>query len=145
MVLGRMIYFFHPTQSTFGIKAVNLAKLFVWLDILSFIIQLSGGLLVSPGQEPKLLLTGLRIYQAGIAVQEAFLILFTVVAIRFHWHMAALQKRGEAKKGWLKLLIVVYIALALITVRLPSLSTFIPSNPISGPNHLSSCRVLRRY
>ena len=39
MVLGRMIYFFVPEQQVWGIKGIKIAKIFVWLDVLSFITQ----------------------------------------------------------------------------------------------------------
>ena len=34
MVMGRMIYYFVPDQKVWGFKAVKIAKIFVWLDIL---------------------------------------------------------------------------------------------------------------
>ena len=34
MVMGRMIYFFVPDQQIWGVKAIKIAKIFVWLDIL---------------------------------------------------------------------------------------------------------------
>ena len=42
MVMGRMIYFFVPEQKIWGIKGIKIAKIFVWLDILSFITQVAG-------------------------------------------------------------------------------------------------------
>ena len=42
MVLGRMIYYFVPEQKVLGVKAVKIAKIFVWLDVASFIVQLGG-------------------------------------------------------------------------------------------------------
>ena len=42
MVMGRMIYFFVPEKKVLGIKAIKIAKVFVWLDIASFITQLGG-------------------------------------------------------------------------------------------------------
>lgn len=33
MVMGRMIYFFVPNQEIWGVKAIKIAKIFVWLDI----------------------------------------------------------------------------------------------------------------
>jgi hypothetical protein len=42
MVLGRMIYFFLPEQQVWGIKGIKLTKIFVWLDVLSFLTQAAG-------------------------------------------------------------------------------------------------------
>jgi hypothetical protein len=49
MVLGRMIYFFIPSQQIWKIKGIKIAKIFVWLDILSFITQLGGSSPIVPG------------------------------------------------------------------------------------------------
>ena len=48
MVMGRMIYFFVPEQKIFGIKGVKIAKIFVWLDILSFLTQVRLILPITP-------------------------------------------------------------------------------------------------
>jgi hypothetical protein len=42
MVMGRMIYFFVPEQKVWGIRGVKIAKIFVWLDVLSFFTQVGG-------------------------------------------------------------------------------------------------------
>ena len=47
MVLGRMIYFFVPSQQVWSFKGIKIAKIFVWLDVLSFITQV-GGTFLSP-------------------------------------------------------------------------------------------------
>lgn len=44
MVMGRMIYFFVPEQKVWGIKGIKIAKIFVWLDVLSFFTQVAGQL-----------------------------------------------------------------------------------------------------
>ncbi|KAJ7116634.1 hypothetical protein C8R44DRAFT_879994 [Mycena epipterygia] len=48
MVLGRMIHFFSPSHSIFGILGSLLELIFVILDVVSFIIQLIGGSLAGP-------------------------------------------------------------------------------------------------
>ena len=42
MVMGRMIYFFVPDQKVFRIRGIKIAEIFVWLDILSFLVQVTG-------------------------------------------------------------------------------------------------------
>jgi hypothetical protein len=42
MVMGRMIYFFIPEKQIWGIKGIKIAKIFVWLDVLSFLTQVTG-------------------------------------------------------------------------------------------------------
>jgi hypothetical protein len=122
MILGRMIYFFIPSKSIFGVKAVNLAKIFVWLDIFSFAIQFGGGILINPKQDPKILRAGIKVYQAGIGIQEFFMVCFTVAAVQFHREMIVLARKGMSKPRWLPLLISIYVVLAMITVSLLSFS-----------------------
>lgn len=52
MCLGRMIYFLHPEQKVWGVKGIKIAKIFVWLDVLSFLTQVGGEflLLLSPNR-----------------------------------------------------------------------------------------------
>jgi hypothetical protein len=116
MILGRMIYFYIPSQSCFGIPAVRLAKIFVWLDVFSFIVQLGGGVLIQPGQDPKTLKVGIKVYETGVGVQQFFVVIFTAVAVRFHIHMNQLERGMLAKPRWKALLYTCYIVLALITV-----------------------------
>jgi hypothetical protein len=52
MVMGRMIYFFIPEKQIWGIKGINIAKVFVWLDIVAFIVQVIG-LLRHPSVEHR--------------------------------------------------------------------------------------------
>jgi hypothetical protein len=49
MILGRMIYYFVPEQQVWGIKGIKLTKIFVWLDVLSFITQAAGKSSPVPG------------------------------------------------------------------------------------------------
>jgi RTA1 like protein len=48
MVLGRMIYFFVPQKQVWRIKGIKLTKIFVWLDILSFLTQAVGQSVLFP-------------------------------------------------------------------------------------------------
>jgi hypothetical protein len=59
MVMGRMIYFFVPEQKIWGIKGIKIAKIFVWLDILSFFTQVAGQCLIPNTNQCKSNLTDL--------------------------------------------------------------------------------------
>lgn len=60
-----MIYFFVPEQKIFGIRGIKLAKIFVWLDVLSFLTQVGGGIMISPGGSYKTLMLGIHIYMVS--------------------------------------------------------------------------------
>ncbi|KAG4432459.1 hypothetical protein IFR05_012049 [Cadophora sp. M221] len=128
MVLGRMIYFFTPAQQVFRIKGIKIAKIFVWLDVLSFLTQVGGGVLIEPSNSQKTQMMGIHIYMGGIGFQELCILLFTAIAVRF----AIIMRRLERSQGvmsseqildgkphnWRTLLYVLFAALALITVRI---------------------------
>src|SRR6187402_1449723 len=60
MVMGRMIYFFVPEQKVFGIKGIKIAKIFVWLDVASFLTQVGGGVMISPDNSKSMQMTGIH-------------------------------------------------------------------------------------
>ncbi|KAK6599210.1 hypothetical protein ACHAPC_006832 [Botrytis cinerea] len=127
MVLGRMIYFFVPGQKVWGIKGIQIAKIFVWLDVLSFITQLVGGVLISPDADPTILMAGIHIYMGGIGFQELCILIFTAIAIKFMFIMqqrersigvSANQILDQRHRGWRPLLYTMFMSLALITTRI---------------------------
>src|ERR1700753_1331200 len=122
MVAGRMIYFFLPEQEVFGIRARSLTKYFVWLDVLSFVVQMIGGSMLSPNASPKQLMTGIHVYMGGIGLQQAFMIFFLAIIFRFHQKMAELSRSRQAsiKPHWRWLTGVLCFVLLMITVSFPS-------------------------
>ena len=96
----------------------------MWLDILAFLVQLGGGLIVSgTNVKPKTLQLGIHIYMGGIGLQQFFILIFTALAIMFHRRVNQLQAQGRfMEAGWKALLFTLYGSLALISVsRLLSL------------------------
>lgn len=83
MLLGRMIHFFLVDDRIFGLRARRITKCFVWFDVIAFLIQASGGLMVTPEASVKTQKLGLNIYTAGVAVQLFFLAIFTSLAVGF--------------------------------------------------------------
>ncbi|KAF2468914.1 uncharacterized protein BDR25DRAFT_304838 [Lindgomyces ingoldianus] len=141
MVAGRLIFCFVPSRKVFGIKATWIGKLFVVFDIISFIIQLSGGLMISPGASEANKQNGLHIYQAGIGAQQGFVVMFIVVMIGFHKSMYDLEKTGwrdNLGRKWKLMIWLLYLILLLITIRIIyRLAEYLlgldDSNPL--PNH----------
>jgi hypothetical protein len=118
MVVGRMIYFFLPEKKVYGIKATWLAKIFIWLDILSFIIQAVGGSMLSNQDSRSIMRMGMTVYRIGIGIQQLFIVLFLVLTQRFHTRMSAMDREGHIPRStkWRMLTWSIYIVLALITV-----------------------------
>ncbi|KAI9147520.1 putative lipid transporter atnI [Paramyrothecium foliicola] len=123
MTLGRMIHFFHPSQSLLGLKAPTIAALFVVLDILSFIVQLVGGGSAGPSSPPEQQRRGLNIYMAGISVQEVFVVIFMLLCIAFQQQMISRtadtgRLGGFVGTRWGPLLGMLLLSLTLITIRI---------------------------
>jgi len=88
MTVARLIYYILPDQTVFRIKATTLTKIFVWLDIVAFLVQAVGGTMLSSTDEsPKLLRPGQQTYMTGIGIQMGFIILFGVFTARFYIKM----------------------------------------------------------
>lgn len=127
MVLGRMIYFFLPERKIFGIQAHRIALWFVCFDILSFLTQLGGGVLINPGNDPNTLLIGIHVYMGGVGIQEFFIVVFTAFALRFRILMHRVETGQlptvglideHRKQSWRGLLYALLACLALITTRI---------------------------
>jgi hypothetical protein len=113
-----MIHFFMPSHRLFRIPALAFATFFVALDIVSFVVQLIGGSMVSPQASAEQKLKGIRIYMGGIGMQQAFIVIFTILTVGFHCKMSALDRvhRDLDKIRWKPLVFTVYTSLGLITV-----------------------------
>jgi len=125
MLLGRMIYFYLPSRSIFGIRATSLTKIFVLLDITAFIVQGVGGTMASSGphESQSAINRGLHIYMGGIGFQQLAILVFSSMAVQLHVQLAQLERDGalaEAGKerGWRRLLYALYVSLTCITVSL---------------------------
>ena len=138
MTLARMMHFYLPDQKVWRIKSTSMSKIFVWADVVTFLIQAGGGSIATPGADANTIKIGLDIYTAGVGIQEACIIAFVCLMVMFHRKAAALDStegylRSSAnelnpdgvdefftpKKGWLAQVYALYVVLALITVRTP--------------------------
>jgi RTA1 like protein len=46
MVVGRMIYYWLPNKSVWKLKARTITSWFVWLDVITFLVQATGGSMI---------------------------------------------------------------------------------------------------
>jgi hypothetical protein len=122
MILARMINFFAPKKVIWGLQPSLLTVIFVSLDILSFIIQLIGGGMTGPGSAPETVRHGLDIYMGGIGMQQFFISIFLLLAVKFHCEMAEAENSRHintpSKPGWKRMIFALYASLAAITARI---------------------------
>lgn len=140
MTFARLAWFFIPDQRIWGIKPASIAKYFVWADVVTFIIQAVGGIMASPGAGPNIIQIGLDIYLAGMSLQQFFILLFLVLMITFHRRANKNSPEdvladGQKKRSWRPLQIMLYVVLALITIRIiyrivEFAGGITPSNPV---------------
>lgn len=134
MTLGRLIYFFTPDQQLAGITARRYGRLFVWLDIFAFLVQLGGAAITTEtGVPTSRIMLGVHIYMGGIGLQELFVLIFTGLVIHLHRKLIHYEQAGILSPGgvvgmsmsrhkplpWRWLFYVIYSALGMITVRFP--------------------------
>ena len=82
----------------------------------SFLVQAFGGSLLAGNGSSSSITTGLDIYRAGVGFQEAFILIFFVLAIRFHRHMNSIENIRQT--DWRRLLYAEYAVLVLISVSI---------------------------
>ena len=115
-----MVHFFSPSRKVLNFSPSNLASVFVTLDIFSFLIQLVGGGMATPDADPQTIRRGLDIYMGGLGVQEFFIVVFSVLMIKFHRDMLQAERAGTLsglRTQWRPMLFVLYGSLTAITVR----------------------------
>ncbi|KIM72946.1 hypothetical protein PILCRDRAFT_803227 [Piloderma croceum F 1598] len=85
IILGRMVYYFLAEQNLFYVHATKFSVCFVWLDIVSFLVQATGGIILSGTNDSQQLLNiGKHIYMAGIGMQQWFISIFVILTAAFH-------------------------------------------------------------
>ncbi|KAK6534179.1 hypothetical protein TWF281_005512 [Arthrobotrys megalospora] len=133
MVLGRMVWYYLQDKRVAGIQAKRLTVIFVWLDIIAFLVQLVGASMASfrdtdsnateqekidAANAQKL---GLNIYMGGIGFQLFWILVFSGFAWRFRVKAVAERNQGREvhrDSNWKHMLIVLYFTLMMITIRI---------------------------
>lgn len=84
MTFARIVHFYMPDRKVWIIKASQVSKLFVFADFFSFVVQAVGGVMVTPSSSASVQQTGLHVYEAGIGIQEVFIVIFLGLMVTFH-------------------------------------------------------------
>ncbi|EJP68056.1 RTA1 domain-containing protein [Beauveria bassiana ARSEF 2860] len=108
-----------PDKKIWGVRAVKLTVLFVWLDVVCFLVQLGGGLLLSNDDNRNLAPIGMKLYTAGIALQLGFVVIFGVMTGWFYHRMRQVsQGKGMGRRlqilTWTMLAVLVLIIVRVI-------------------------------
>ncbi|KAG7452926.1 RTA1-domain-containing protein [Guyanagaster necrorhizus] len=115
IVLGRLMRKVHGEQ--FSLIRINwLTKIFVTGDILSFLIQSSGGGLLASAKSQSSVSLGQNIIIVGLVVQILWFGGFIFVAVVFHYRMRVMPTIVE-RKSWRSFMYVLYAASTMIMVR----------------------------
>ncbi|RFU32805.1 hypothetical protein B7463_g3580, partial [Scytalidium lignicola] len=116
MLLGRMIDYFVPEKTIGGIYSHRIALIFVWADVITFVIQLAGAVMVSIPDSSYANSIGKSVYMGGVGLQQASLLSFLLLAILFHRRL----RSGFLVSGdtlWHPILFALYTVVTLITIR----------------------------
>ncbi|KIH94054.1 RTA1 domain protein [Sporothrix brasiliensis 5110] len=140
MSFARTVYCYEPDHTVWKIKAVGMSKIFVWADVVTFIIQAAGGVMITPGASASVIKIGIDIYMAGLGCQEFCILVFVGLMVVFQRDCLRLERLGvEAPagvlRGWRGMLYTLYVVLGLISFRLfYRIAEFAggiqPSNPV---------------
>lgn len=124
MLFARIVHYFIPTKSLFGIRAGTFAIVFVALDVVVFAIQLVGGTTAGPNDSPDQIQKGIHIYMGGIGLQEFFIVCFLGLVVRFQLEVGKIAGKDNSLTGasgvWdgkaRRLLWTLYASMGFITV-----------------------------
>ncbi|KAF2472673.1 uncharacterized protein BDR25DRAFT_312599 [Lindgomyces ingoldianus] len=116
MVMARLVHMFLPHHRIFRVKGSWLAALFVFLDILAFVVQLLGALKATNKDDRSVVQQGRDIYTIGVVLQQVFICLFILLTTAFLRNLRVRSTKPDAK-GARTLTLLLLGVLFLITVR----------------------------
>jgi len=122
MVFGRMVNYYLSEKKVYCFEARRLAAVFVCLDIVSFIVQGTGGSIASgsSGETDSIVMVGIHIYMGGVGLQQLFILLFLILVVKFQRQALEIERLNGLweKSNWRPLLYVTYGSLSFITIRI---------------------------
>ncbi|KAF7961088.1 hypothetical protein EAE96_000755 [Botrytis aclada] len=117
MVLGRIIVLTDGEKYSI-IRARWLTKIFVAGDVLSFLMQSSGGGMLAQAKTASKIKLGENIITGGLVVQVAFFAFFIVTTSIFHRRIIRAEGGAHASAvPWQQYLYILYIASTFIMIR----------------------------
>jgi hypothetical protein len=116
MTVARLVYYVLPEKRVWNIRAGILTRIFVGLDIFSFLVQAAGGSMMSNQGDQTIIQNGQRVYMTGIGVQGLFILAFACLTWTFYLKVANLDRFDRNIKRVRQLIWTLYIVLMLIMV-----------------------------
>ncbi|PNP56026.1 hypothetical protein FNYG_15387 [Fusarium nygamai] len=116
MAVARMVYFSMPERKLLGIKAIRMTLLFVWLDIILFLVQGAGGSMLSNNEDMNVIRIGQKVYMAGVGLQLAVILIFIGITAFFYFKLRQLEGRSMGRMKWL--ILTMLAVLILIVIRI---------------------------
>ncbi|KAF4982450.1 hypothetical protein FZEAL_1968 [Fusarium zealandicum] len=120
MAVARMVYFRMPDRKLLGIKAIRMTLIFVWIDVILFIVQGGGGSMLSNDEDMNLVRIGQKIYMAGVALQLVIIVVFSGLTAFFYYKLREIEGRDIGRMKWLiwTMLLVLMMIIIRIVYRL---------------------------
>jgi hypothetical protein len=113
MIFGRLVVFVNNPSASL-IRPTRVTKIFVTGDVLSFLLQSSGGGMMSMEGKGDL---GQTLIMGGLAFQLIFFGFFLVMAITFRQRMLKSFIPKSGKYSWHALMIILLVGALLIIIR----------------------------
>ncbi|PQE09686.1 RTA1 domain protein [Rutstroemia sp. NJR-2017a BBW] len=120
MVMGRMVWNYVKNAKIYGITAWRFGLYFVILDVVALLVQILGAASATgTHQSQSAVLRALHIYMVGVGIQQFFICVFLVYAVKFHATTIQQNRQGlPTPQNAYRLLYAIYAVIILITVRI---------------------------
>ncbi|RMJ03392.1 hypothetical protein CDV36_015077 [Fusarium kuroshium] len=118
MAVARMIYFRMPDRKLLGIRAIRMTVIFVWIDVILFLVQGGGGSMLSNDGDgdANIIRIGQKIYMAGVGVQLGIIVIFSGLTAFFYYKLREIEGRDIGRMKWL--ILTMLLVLILIIIRI---------------------------
>ncbi|EFY92631.1 hypothetical protein J3459_020090 [Metarhizium acridum] len=128
------------SEEDLGHQSHQLTLIFVWLDIVCFLVQGGGGSMLYGDSSAGVKNIGIKMYTAGIGLQLGHVVIFTGMTLFFYWKMRRVTGRHVRRMGWL--IWTMLLVLAMIVAG--SFVVLVPGNERADGIELSQMRIIFR-
>lgn len=117
MTVARMIHLGLPEKKIWGVRAAKMTVVFVALDIVCFLVQVVGAGMLSGDSENGFdaQRIGRYIYMTGIAIQLAFIVIFSTMTICFYRLLHRVTNGNMSRMKWLLWTMLSVLALIVVS------------------------------